>query len=198
MDTLSFIIDYFQLDPKDHPYPIIIPQSRWNMGNLINALGHKKGVEIGIYKGDFTASLAKRAPLTEIFGIDAWKVYPGYKDDVDNDLESKAEQEAVKKSKEFPNIKLVKAWSLDAAKQFDDGTLDFVYIDANHDYEHCREDLEAWSPKVMSGGLVIGHDYVTKKGVGVIQAVDEWVKKNNITPLFTWTDRTPSWMYIKP
>jgi predicted O-methyltransferase YrrM len=197
MDTLSYIFDYFKLNQNETSYPIALPNSRWDMGELLNSLGHKKGVEVGIYKGAFTASIARKAPNTQIFGVDAWRVYPGYKDNEENDLESKAEAEAIRRTREFPNIKLIKSWSLDAAKQFADESLDFVFIDANHDYEHCKEDIEVWNAKVRSGGLVMGHDYVVKKGVGVIQAVDEWVKKNSISPLFTWTDRTPSWMYVK-
>ena len=35
-----------------------------------------------------------------------------------------------------------------------------MYIDARHDYESVKEDLEHWLPKVKLGGIVAGHDYV--------------------------------------
>lgn len=198
MDTLSYIFHYFHLDPHTTSYPITIPKSRWDIGYLVNALGLLKGVEVGVYKAAFTTSLARKAPLAEITGVDAWAAYQGYKDEEENDLDT-AQAAAIEKTKPFPNITLLKGWSLDAAKNFADDSLDFVYIDANHDYEHCQEDLAAWVPKVKKGGLVMGHDYVRdlKKNVGVIRAVDEWVKQNQIAHLFAWTDRTPSWMFIK-
>ena len=45
-----------------------------------------------------------------------------------------------------------------AAKLFQDNSLDFVYIDSAHDYEHTKEDLETWYPKVKKGGLFCGDD----------------------------------------
>jgi predicted O-methyltransferase YrrM len=63
----------------------------------------------------------------------------------------------------------------EAAKQVEDGSLDFVFIDADHSYEGVKADIEAWDPKVREGGYVIGHDYDFPKwwGKQVKQAVDE-------------------------
>jgi len=62
--------------------------------------------------------------------------------------------------------------SCNAAKQFEDGSLDFVFIDASHSYENVRKDIIAWLPKVKVGGILAGHDYGNGYE-GVIQAVDE-------------------------
>jgi hypothetical protein len=43
---------------------------------------------------------------------------------------------------------------------FEDNSLDFVYIDANHTYEGVKEDIKYWYPKVKPGGLLLGHDYL--------------------------------------
>ena len=80
-----------------------------------------------------------------------------------------------------PCIQVIRAYSLDAAKLFDDGSFDFVYLDADHGYEAIKADIAAWAPKVRSGGVLAGHDYLRavvglyKTRVGVIQAVDEFV-----------------------
>jgi len=64
--------------------------------------------------------------------------------------------------------------SVEASHLFDDGVLDFVFIDAMHTYEGVRRDL-IWCEKVRPGGLVCGHDYGSKRHVGVKQAVDEHI-----------------------
>lgn len=59
-----------------------------------------------------------------------------------------------------------------AARLFDDGQVDFVFVDAAHDYEHVRADILAWLPKVKRGGIIAGHDY-TSDYPGVERAVEE-------------------------
>jgi hypothetical protein len=38
--------------------------------------------------------------------------------------------------------------------------LDFIYVDANHTYQAVKDDIKLWYPKVKSGGIVMGHDYL--------------------------------------
>jgi predicted O-methyltransferase YrrM len=62
--------------------------------------------------------------------------------------------------------------SLEAAQLFKDGSLDAVYIDADHSYPSAREDILTWKPKVRPGGILSGHDY-GRCHIGVKLAVDE-------------------------
>eukprot|EP00928_Gymnodinium_smaydae_P047173 TRINITY_DN3146_c1_g1_i1.p1 TRINITY_DN3146_c1_g1~~TRINITY_DN3146_c1_g1_i1.p1 ORF type:complete len:395 (-),score=77.95 TRINITY_DN3146_c1_g1_i1:258-1442(-) len=50
--------------------------------------------------------------------------------------------------------------STKAAAQFADGELDFVYLDARHDFVGVVDDIHAWWPKVRPGGVFAGHDFV--------------------------------------
>jgi FkbM family methyltransferase len=50
--------------------------------------------------------------------------------------------------------------SLEASPLIPHHSLDFVYIDARHDYDSVMEDLEAWFEKVRPGGVIAGHDYL--------------------------------------
>jgi hypothetical protein len=43
---------------------------------------------------------------------------------------------------------------------FKDNSLDYIYIDGNHDYDHAKQDLKLWWPKLRPGGLMAGHDYL--------------------------------------
>jgi predicted O-methyltransferase YrrM len=56
-------------------------------------------------------------------------------------------------------IKPVRAISWEAAALYPDESVDFVFIDAAHDYEAVTKDLAAWYPKVKPAGVFAGHDY---------------------------------------
>ena len=61
------------------------------------------------------------------------------------------------------HIHFLKMKSTEAAGTFEDEALDWVYIDARHDYISVLEDMNAWWPKVKPGGLFSGHDYCASK-----------------------------------
>lgn len=46
-----------------------------------------------------------------------------------------------------------------AAFLFPDEYFQFIFIDAGHSYEQVTRDLDAWWPKLKTGGLIGGHDY---------------------------------------
>lgn len=60
-----------------------------------------------------------------------------------------------------------------SASRYEDGSLDWVYVDADHRYEAVRRDILAWLPKVRKGGVIAGHDYAAYPTFGVIEAVTE-------------------------
>lgn len=102
---------------------------------------------------------------------------------------------------DYSNIEFLNMRSEEAVSLFDDGIFDAVYIDACHDYEFVKQDIELWMPKVKSGGILCGHDYITdeiasrvefdwfgkKMGYGgVKKAVDEKFKKVKIYKDSSW------------
>jgi predicted O-methyltransferase YrrM len=75
----------------------------------------------------------------------------------------------------------------DVCCEFKDGEYGFVYIDAVHDYEHVKQDIKNYLPKVKAGGYIGGHDY-DNEGVrlAVVEEIGEpdfgfedtsWLKK---------------------
>jgi predicted O-methyltransferase YrrM len=68
----------------------------------------------------------------------------------------------------------------EAASLFQDGSLDGVFIDADHTYEAVKMDIQNWMPKVRKGGILAGHDYV-ETWPGVIEAVNESLRDFAIT-----------------
>lgn len=152
------------------------------------------GVELGVERAVFSKEIIKYAD--KLFLIDPWKAYRGYREHVSQDkldgFFKEAQERMLGKNCEF-----IRKFSLDAVNDFEDNSLDFVYIDANHSYENVKADIEAWTKKVKVGGIVSGHDYIRRKGqahiFGVVDAVNEL--KETVT---IWRgDRSPSWSFIK-
>lgn len=57
-------------------------------------------------------------------------------------------------------------------------SLDFVFIDAAHDFENVFKDISCWFGKVKKGGVIAGHDY--ESSLGVKEAVDKFFGAKNI------------------
>jgi predicted O-methyltransferase YrrM len=68
---------------------------------------------------------------------------------------------------------LIEDTSVNASKLFKDKSVDFVFIDAGHDYDDIKSDITAWLPKVKKGGIIAGHDYYYPD---VMRAVSETFK----------------------
>jgi cephalosporin hydroxylase len=49
--------------------------------------------------------------------------------------------------------------SIQAAKTFPDGSVDFVFVDDMHNNEHVKAELGAWIPKMRRPTWMAGHDY---------------------------------------
>jgi predicted O-methyltransferase YrrM len=63
--------------------------------------------------------------------------------------------------------------SVDVAKTFNE-QLDLLFIDADHSYEGCREDVISWLPHLKPNGVLVMHDYSWAEGVK--RVVSEFVK----------------------
>lgn len=59
-------------------------------------------------------------------------------------------KENVKRANLKNDINSIKSLSWEAASQFEDDSVDFVFIDADHSYESVIKDINAWLPKVKT------------------------------------------------
>ena len=198
METLAYILDKFQVLPNAAS-PIRLPISRWtDFPQLLKELGFKTGAEIGVYRGQFTVALATCG--LRVYGIDAWTPYAGYKDFQGQEVFDAAYAHACRKTASF-DIQLIKKWSLEALDDFENESLDFVFIDGNHDFEHVVADTAGWARKVRKGGIVSGHDFFDRDhglAYGVRYAIPAWCTANRISPWFlVKRDKCPSWFYVK-
>ena len=69
------------------------------------------------------------------------------------------------------SIMLIIADSVKASRLFPDASLDWVHLDARHDYVSVKNDIEAWLPKLQTGGWLSGDDYDNVKWPEVVRAV---------------------------
>ena len=70
-------------------------------------------------------------------------------------------------------ITLIISDSVSASRLFSDGSLEWVHLDAQHDYASVKADIEAWLPKVKAGGWLSGDDYNEQKWPEVVKAVGD-------------------------
>ncbi len=169
------------------------------LANIIrqgNILQHNLAAEIGVLYGDTSAYLLKEFPGLQLLCIDPYLEYnePG----VERSQKTMTQYEEIARGKiaEFGDRgAIIKDFSLNVAPKVENGALDFVFIDANHDYEYVAQDIEAWYPKVRSGGLFAGHDY--KSWPGVTKAVDEFMAAQKVQGFFT-PIASDIWFFVKP
>ena len=69
-------------------------------------------------------------------------------------------------------VELVVGESTEVAEEFND--IDFLFVDADHEYESVKKDIKAWLPKVKVGGKILFHDY--ESWPGVTKAVNEAIE----------------------
>lgn len=160
MDSLAHIIEKYKIviDPAQ-TLPIEIPNvGRNNLADLFCELGYQSGVEIGTAGGRFAEVLCQANPSLRLHCVDAYAVYKGYRDYVQEAEVKTMQMEAHERLNKY-RVDFVRAFSMNAVDLFADNSLDFVYIDANHEWPFVTQDIYYWSKKVRLGGIVSGHDY---------------------------------------
>lgn len=202
MSTLDYILKM----------PIELPNAgRNDLARWLHELDFKVGVEVGVAAGEYLEILCKENPQMKFYGVDPWLGYKGYADYTLKSTFQKLRSTADERLKTYVNYEFIEKFSMDAVKDFEDESLDFVYIDANHTEPYVTQDITEWSKKVRKGGIVAGHDYIRAAGKNVRfevkEAVQRYMKENNIKPWFVIgleakveglvRDASRSWMYVK-
>lgn len=193
--------------------PFEIPDcSRDDLPGFFVEMGFKKGAEVGVYKGEFSEKIAKTG--LEFYAIDPWRIYKDYNNPRGQERLDFQYEHTKRVLSPYPNAKIIRKASMEAVEDFKDASLDFVYIDANHEFRYIAEDLAEWTRKVRPGGIVSGHDYFyTKTGTKdvhwhVAHVLNAYVKAYNIENWYLLgskhskegekRDKWRSWMFLRP
>lgn len=171
-------------------------RDRHRLGELFAERGYRRGAEVGVADGRFSTFLCETIPGLELFCIDPWHTYSlnrrgGSQQRHDGNYELAQERLSPY------NATLIRSFSADAVGQFEDGSLDFVYIDGNHDFDFVMLDLILWTPKVREGGIVSGHDYYHFSNSGVVEAVDAYCGSHGIEFGLTREGKEKSFWWTK-
>lgn len=205
-------------------------QSRNDIPQFLNEHGLiGEGVEVGVFEGIFSEIILETWKGKRLSLVDTWAVVPGYTpglgkvggEDFSAARASQEDWNAIAQSCEKRLARFngrtyfMQMKSVDAAGAFEDSSLDFIYIDGDHSFESVKTDLAVWYPKLKSGGLFSGHDYLIGTGTGkrvregrhwkklkryqVKEAVDIFAIANHVKIELTQeTDTNITWFWIKP
>ncbi len=158
--------------------------------------------EVGVASGHFSRRILELARPLVLYLIDCWQTQPKEVDPAtipqeDHDARFKLVSEMFA---DDSRVIVWRAYSVDAARDCDDGCLDVVYLDANH--TAVREDVAAWWPKVRPGCWLMGHDYVFHEGYfNVKPEVDAWAASEGLTLQVAAVGSNvdyPTWIVQKP
>ena len=211
MNTIDYIFEKFKLN-KEEQSPTYISGDRNVFPSLFRELGFKVGVEVGVLTGIFSEVLCQEMPDAVIHSVDPWEFYPvrkNFRKQKDHDANYIM---AVERLSKYPNNNIIRKKSVDAAKDFENESLDFVFIDGDHEFQAITNDIAEWLRKVKKGGIISGHDYGrSHDGVfgNVKDVVLAWTFSKKITPWFVLETepymnnresgayRETSWFWVK-
>jgi hypothetical protein len=128
---------------------------------LLNNRACKKGVEIGVFKGQFSRQLLENWDGT-LYMVDPWRpLGDEYIDASNHKNHMDAYQETMDNIRGFEDRAFMfRGLGELVVDVFEDNSLDFVYIDGNHAYDWVKQDIQLWWPKLKKNGLLMGHDYI--------------------------------------
>lgn len=203
--------------------PIPVLSTRDELGTLLENEGMKTGVEIGVQRGLFSEKmLSEWKGCEKYYLVDVWKQQESYFD-IANVGEEEQEQIYLDARNRMTQWKaktvFLRMYSTEAVDKLDDEEVDFIYVDARHDYCGVRQDIEMYWPKLREGGIMAGHDYVTAQEVDVFSngsqdwstcgdgtkhmgavkgAVNDFAEEHQLQVLVTYREQWPTWIIRKP
>lgn len=154
------------------------------------------GAEIGVFRGAFSAMLVRHARPKKLYLVDPWEnsdapehektLYSGSGKSADMNENYRHVATRLKRQIDDGRVEMVRKYSHDFLAELDDGHLDFVYIDGDHNYAAVKKDLTLAFQKVKPGGIIAVDDYLDSNwwGRDVIRATHEALLEHEASLLF--------------
>ena len=192
----------------DQPGTLLLPMQRDRLLRYLPS--NARVAEIGVAKGQFTQQVRTVCKPSFYALVDPWRhqdenVYYGDSNNAaqaDQDRRHAAVSKRFASSKAGRECKVFRMFSADAVKEFPDKHFDWVFVDANHSYEACLEDLRLWAPKVRDDGLICGHDFAVHGAAraakfGVVDAVKDFANETGFGLAAVTIEHFPTFVIAK-
>jgi hypothetical protein len=161
----------------------------------------------------------KEYKLVDLWGKEEGYEEPGSDTAANTDANLRQARDRMKGWVERGIVEFFEMRSTDASKHLLDNHFDYIYLDARHDYCAVKEDIKHYWPKLRSGGILGGHDYIDAQYAidklgpkedwsqcedgsihpeAVKGAVDEFRKQEGDLDVYTSNEDFPSWYVQKP
>lgn len=142
-------------------------------------------VEIGTWEGDFSYELLEQTNCKKLYCIDPYRHFTNneYPDGMNRlsqlDFDNKFNTIKDRFKKYGDRVEFIRLTSEEAIDSFTNNTIDYIYIDGNHDYKYVYQDINLWYPKVKQGGWICGDDLYSTN-------LDEHNNDGNITKVWSY------------
>lgn len=211
--TLDYILTKYNITVANQ-YLIDVPiVGGEGLAGLFAELGFTKGVEIGTDQGEYAEVLLNTIPDLDLWCIDPWKAI-AYEENQqpesreNQDFFDNRYRDTIERLMGRIRCRIYRTTSMEALNIFEDNSLDFVYIDGNHDFLNVTQDMHYWLKKLRKGGILSGHDFVrypSRKFNHVQKVVNAYSQSYHLLPVFLTDstdeglrrDRFRSWFLIK-
>ena len=174
--------------------------TRQDFTKLIDEMGLKVGVELGVDAGYFSDYLLTNSKLERLYSVDAWSV--GTDETMAAERKSwttkHGEVEAAERhareilGKHGSRSVIIKGNSFDVPKtsQVPNNSIDFIMFDAGHRFSGFALDLINWWPKIRNGGVIAGHDYWRRYRYEVMDVANAFCVEHKLLMRLTWGDKS--------
>lgn len=193
MDADRLIKKEWRIKPRDS-----LPFKGWrhnitrnHLHKIFAKLGYTEGAEVGVGTGRHAVQMLNAVPNLHLYAIDPWEKYFR----CSQELCDKRYNATVNRLKD-KNATIIRKRSIDTYSDFEDGSLDFVYIDGDHRFDAVMMDIILWAPKVRKGGIVAGHDYYAFYQSGVVDAVRVYTWAHRITEWYITWEKEATWLWV--
>lgn len=147
-----------------------------------------RGVEIGVFRGQFSRELVELLAPEKLYLIDPWRNFKDpaltsswYHADSKFDMNAMYRAVCHRFDAEIQSgqVEILRGITKNVVSGIADDTLDFAYIDGDHRFEGVMTDLDLISPKVKDGGVIFLDDHNVGHwwGDGVVRALNTFLGK---------------------
>lgn len=148
-------------------------------------------VETGVLDGFSLLAMAEASdPRSDIFAYDLFEDYE-FKHGQQKEVQERLDMRSCK------NVKLVKQDAIEAAKNHEDNSVDFLHIDISNDGDVLEKMFDVWTSKIKVNGIIVfeggsgERDYVEWMQIHKKRSVRQFKRTNLFDSRFEYVTLTP-------